>query len=125
MPRRRYSHGFGVRRGGIDRIGIAWFDRNTHACMQEILLQPHDIPWLYERWLERAENRVRIHKTYNRLVLKIVIDPDVFLAWCTDRSVAPDGAALGSYVEHRYTADEYRLHKSPARPVTRRRSVRG
>jgi hypothetical protein len=74
-----------------DRVGLAWLDPEAHTRMQEIILQPHDIPWNFERWRQIAENQERIWKKTNRLVLPIVIDPDTFLEWCAARTRQPNG----------------------------------
>lgn len=107
------------------RVGVCWFaDGDSHYRMQQVLKLPHDIPWNYERWLERAENQLKNRNADHRfLALKIVVDPDVFLAWCMRVGLDPDAEALQRYVNRRVNGDEFILRKSLPRPKPARRTV--
>lgn len=87
------------------RSGLAWFEREQHARMIEVMAEPHDISRDYERWREVTENRERTLKrrTGGRIVVRVVVDPDKFLAWCAARSKEPNGDALNLFVHfHTY-----------------------
>ena len=69
--------------------------------MREIMLDPDDIPWSYERWRQETESDERRWKAGNHLVVRIVIDPEAFLAWCVASGVEPNSKALERYVFER------------------------
>jgi hypothetical protein len=92
----------------LDRIGIAWFKPETHARMLEIMADPQSIPWNYERWREKAQTQERHWKaTTNRLVVRVVIDPEKFLAWCAIRACQPNSKSLEGYTFEQTVGDEF------------------
>lgn len=103
MAKRPRPYRIGPKSSVIDRIGVGWLDPETHARMMEVMLQPHDIPALYERWREKTETYERAWRRRNHLVARIKIDMDVFLAWCATRAFQPNGNALEIYVSERTT----------------------
>ena len=66
--------------------------------MREIMVNPEDIPWSYERWRQEAESDERRWQSRGHLVVRIVIDPEAFIDWCAATSVQPDRQALERYV---------------------------
>jgi hypothetical protein len=69
--------------------------------MLEIMVQPHDVSGDYQRWREVTESRERDWKRRGRLAVRVVVDPDVFLAWCAARAMEPNGYALQMLVNER------------------------
>jgi hypothetical protein len=108
----------GPRSGLMDRIGIAWLHPETHARLSEVMVEPSGVPWLYERWREQAETKESHWKSTNRLVVRVVIDAEVFLGWCDSAGVIPNGEALDRYVTDRTHRQLYPV-KAPKRPRRR------
>jgi len=76
--------------------------------MLEIMTDPQAIPWNYERWREKAQTQERHWKaTTNRLVVRVVVDPEKFLAWCTVNARQPGSQSLERYVFERTIGEEY------------------
>jgi len=91
----------GPRSNPANRIGIAWLDPETHARILDIMVQPHKIPWQFERWREVTESQESFWKSRSFFVVRIVIDPEKFLAWCQTVVIKPNGKALESYAHQR------------------------
>lgn len=96
----------GPRSGPYERAGIAWLTPETHARLGEIMVEPSGIPWSYERWREKAETQERHWKRRNQLVVRIVLDPEAFAAWCAGKGLQPNGEALQVYVFQRASGRE-------------------
>jgi hypothetical protein len=55
--------------------------------MREIVVDSDNFPQTHERWRHEAESYERRWKSRGHLVIRIVIDPEAFLRWCTAASV--------------------------------------
>jgi hypothetical protein len=78
----------------LRNAGIAWYEPQHYARMLEIMDYPASMSRSYERWREVAENQERTLKRAGRLVARIVIDPDKFLAWCAAHAMKPNHNAV-------------------------------
>lgn len=83
------------------RIGLEWFEPEDYARILEIVNYPASLSRSYERWREIAENQERTLKRSRRglFVVRVVIKPDKFLAWCAARSVEPSHNIIASFVQ--------------------------
>ena len=83
------------------RSGLAWFETpENYARILEIMGHPEDMTRSYDRWREVTENKERSLKRGGRFMpIRVVIDPDKFVAWCAARSMQPDRNALSHFVE--------------------------
>jgi hypothetical protein len=89
--------------GGKFRVGIPWFEPQEYARILEIMNYPADMSRDYERWRELAENRQRGRKGQKLFVVRVVVHPEEFVAWCTAKAIQPDGGALNTFVNERAT----------------------
>jgi hypothetical protein len=100
MAKRKYvrrEYGIGRRHN----IGLAWFRPEDYSQILKIVEQPRDLSGDYNQWLEKTEGTERYWKRRGFLVVRVVVDPEKFLAWCSARSVEPNGDALGRFVQLR------------------------
>jgi hypothetical protein len=83
------------------RIGLAWYEPQDYARMLEIMNYPGGMSRSYERWREVAENDERSWKRRRGgfMPIRVVINPDKFLAWCSARSKEPNIYTVGSFVQ--------------------------
>lgn len=80
------------------RVGIAWFEPESYARLLDVMPKPHGMPGNYERWREITENSERYSKRGGHLVVRVVIDPDKFIAWCAARTLQPNSDAIERFV---------------------------
>jgi hypothetical protein len=54
----------------------------------------------YERWREVTEDHERSFKRHRKgfLAVRVVIEPDKFLAWCAARAIEPNANAIGKFI---------------------------
>jgi len=47
----------------------------------------------YEAWRASAENNEQVARDAGLTIVRVILEPDVFAAWCTERHLALDGGA--------------------------------
>jgi len=83
-----------------DHLAVAWFEEKDYPRILEILNYPENMSRSYERWRDVFENRYGGDKRTRRgLLVRVVVDPNKFLAFCAARSVKPDLRWLNIFVE--------------------------
>src|SRR5438132_3731186 len=63
-------------------IGIAWYKRKDYRAIRAIMDDAHRLPVDYDTWLRQAESVVRLELALGSDIVKVTIDPGVFVAWC-------------------------------------------
>src|SRR5689334_6735055 len=97
MAKSRSRFQAGPKSNIIQRRGVAWFSPETHARMREIMVEC-DFPRTFERWQHRAKTYENQWKSRGHLVVRVVIEPEEFLRWCSDTAIEPNTKALEQYV---------------------------
>ena len=82
----------------LHRAGVEWFEPESYARLLKVMLKPHGMPGDYKQWREATENSERFLKRSGHLVVRVVIDPDDFLAWCAARSLQPNSNTISRFV---------------------------
>jgi hypothetical protein len=74
-------------------MGIAWFNREDYPRILAIMADSHVLPTTYEAWFYRAERAERDAKRSGITVVRAIIDPAAFVAWCTREGLNVDANA--------------------------------
>jgi hypothetical protein len=71
-------------------MGLAWYAREDYPRILEIMADAQTLPATYEKWLKLAEEIERGMMSQDHVVVRAVIDPDEFPAWCAARGLNVD-----------------------------------
>lgn len=74
-------------------VGIAWYRESDYPRILQIMDDAHTLSNTYRQWEKLAEKAERTAKAQNHVVVRAVIDPDTFPAWCTLRGLHVDSRA--------------------------------
>jgi hypothetical protein len=74
-----------------------WFDRESYPHILEVMVDHDLLPQSYDRWLKQAHRVLEKARRDGHKPIRAHIDPDRFLAWCTDNGWLPDGMARLAY----------------------------
>lgn len=83
--------------GKIAAAGIIWFNREDYPRILEIMKDAHVLPPTYELWREKAENDERRAQAAGLRVVRAVIDPQKFIAWCATNGLDIDAKARTAF----------------------------
>ena len=78
-------------------IGVSWYDREDYPRAREIMADAHVLPDTYEAWREKADGQEREAKATGLTVVRAVIKPEEFGAWCAARKLNVDAKARASF----------------------------
>jgi hypothetical protein len=78
-------------------IYLPWFKKRDYPGLQRIVNDPKVMPLSFEEWQERSEVIERRWKRDNRLVVRVIVDPDTFIAYCAARAEKPSGKLLREF----------------------------
>ena len=79
-------------------IGIAWYNRNDYPELRGVMEDAHVLPLSYESWLRIAVGIVKLEQAKGSRIVKAMIDPETFVAWCRATGQRIDAAARTRYV---------------------------
>ena len=74
----------------VRAVGIAWYHRQDYRRILDIMEDADILPASYDEWLKGAEAGERQLKRSGHTVVRAIIDPDEFPAWCRTRSLKID-----------------------------------
>ncbi|MDB5579640.1 MAG: hypothetical protein JWR80_4816 [Bradyrhizobium sp.] len=81
----------------IASAGISWFDREDYPRVREIMVDAHVLPLTYDAWREKAESQERRAKASGLTVVRAIIKPDDFVAWCASQRLDIDAKARTAF----------------------------
>jgi hypothetical protein len=79
--------------GPIRAIGIGWYSRQNYRRILEVMEDADKLPPKFDQWLRRAEATERELKKAGHIVVRAMIEPEEFLAWCRARGLNVDAKA--------------------------------
>jgi hypothetical protein len=83
-------------------MGIPWCEERDYPRILEIMDDADRLPATFASWLKKAEKAEREFKRHGHDVVRAVIDPDRFPAWCHSHGLkrldAQARIAFASYV---------------------------
>ena len=74
-------------------IGMPWYRAEDYARLREMMADPHAMAAGFDAWQASAMNNERVAKDAGLSVVRVLIEPDAFAAWCSARSLPLDGSA--------------------------------
>jgi len=77
----------------VRAVGIAWYSRQNYRRILEIMEDADKLPATYDQWLKSAETGERQMKHSGYIVVRAIIDPEEFVAWCRSRGLKADAKA--------------------------------
>lgn len=77
----------------IRAVGIAWYSRQNYRRVLEVMEDADNLPGNFDQWLKRAEATERQFKRSGHIVVRAIIEPDEFAAWCRSRGLNIDAKA--------------------------------
>jgi hypothetical protein len=83
----------------ISIVGIPWYLPQTYGRIVEIMADGSSFPKTHGSWRQKAMRMEREIKRQGTKPVRVVVDPEGFLRWCTARSLAADSAARKRFVE--------------------------
>jgi hypothetical protein len=64
-------------------VGVYWIDEDDYPALLRIFDDGSKMPRTWREWLKMAEEMERGLTSYGHVVLRVRIDPDTFVDWCT------------------------------------------
>ena len=86
-----------MRQQPIRAMGIPWFNREDYPRILKVMVDVDVLPATYEGWYYRAERTEREIERSGALVVRAIIDPDEFIAWCAKEGLNIDAKARTAY----------------------------
>jgi hypothetical protein len=80
------------------RIGLPWYNREDYLRIRDMMTDRHNLASTYDTWLAAAENNENVGRQAGLQISRIMIEPDTFAKWCTEKGLEPDSAARTKYV---------------------------
>jgi len=77
----------------IKAVGMAWYCRQDYRRVLEIMEDADKLPATYDKWLKNAEAGERELKRRGHIVVRAIINPNEFIAWCWTRNLNIDAQA--------------------------------
>jgi len=75
------------------KFGVGWYIREDYPRILEVMTDAGKLPRTYEEWLEGVESGERNLKMQGRMVIRVIIRADDFVAWCSARGLECNGEA--------------------------------
>lgn len=87
------------------RVGLPWYDPEQYEALRASLADGGKLPPDYERWRIATEQIEREVQRSGVEVIRVLIEPDVFKAWCERAELPPNAAARSRYAAAALAAD--------------------
>jgi hypothetical protein len=75
------------------RTGLAWYEARDYPRILQIMEDADRLPGNYARWREKAEDSERELRGRGYEVVRAMISPDTFPAWCRSHGKRVDAQA--------------------------------
>ena len=87
-----------MKRENRKTVAIAWYHRADYERVRLLMEDGLVLPGSYDEWLRQVESVVRIERSRGSVVLKAMILPEAFVAWCKATSQRPNVDARTAHV---------------------------
>jgi hypothetical protein len=77
----------------VHAVGIGWYSREDYPRILEIMKDADKLPRTYDEFLKRYKTAETMAKSQDNIVVRAVIKPEEFLAWCGIRGLNVDAQA--------------------------------
>jgi hypothetical protein len=79
-------------------IGIAWYRAEDYRQILEVMADKAILPSTYRQWRKEAELRESDLKRLGNIVIRVIVDPEIFPIWCRARGLNVDESARTAFV---------------------------
>lgn len=77
----------------VRAMGMAWYRRQDYRRILAIMTDADLLPPTYDKWLGKAERYERQEIAKGMMIIRVIIDPDEFAAWCAASGLNIDAKA--------------------------------
>ncbi|HMK66211.1 MAG TPA: hypothetical protein VK564_10480 [Thermodesulfobacteriota bacterium] len=82
-----------------DIIGIPWYkDEATYRKALVIFDDIENMPGSFEGWKALVERQLELIRSEGNIALRVDIDPETFVAWCTSHGLIANSQGLIAFV---------------------------
>lgn len=85
----------------ISFVGLVWYRREDYDRLLTIFEDAHKQPRTFDDWLVQAERIEQRQRDRGVRVVRAVIDPDTFPAWCAAKRLKVDSHARNEFASHK------------------------
>jgi hypothetical protein len=79
-------------------VGIYWIEEQDYPALLRIFADGDRLPRNWSEWRKMAEEMEKGLKAYGHVVMRVHIDPDVYLEWCKAHGTSAGGAGRKKFV---------------------------
>jgi hypothetical protein len=69
------------------KTGLAWYEERDYPAILAMMEDADRLPATFARWREKAETAERELRRKGHTVVRAMISPDTFPAWCRSRGL--------------------------------------
>ncbi len=80
-------------------FALPWFMAGYYAGTRDLMADRDQLPEAYDVWLMSAQQIEGELKRVGYEITRVMIEPQAFLAWCTEQQIVPDGRARTAYAK--------------------------
>lgn len=81
-------------------VGIPWYRKADYRKILKIMTDSHLLPATYEQWEHKAQSVEADMRAQGYVVVRAIIDPKTFRAWCRERSLNVDARGRSEFAHH-------------------------
>lgn len=81
----------------VKRVGIPWFRREDYEDLRKLFVDRDNVFDTFEEWHTVAVRKEGELKAGGSPVVRIILEPKAFAAWCAATGSKPDGQARAAY----------------------------
>jgi hypothetical protein len=82
------------------KTGMAWYKEKDYPKLRLLFTDGAKFPEFYDGWLASAEEAQQQESARGLEVVRVVIEPTAFAAWCKLRKISPDSKARKTYARY-------------------------
>jgi uncharacterized membrane protein len=81
----------------VRAAGISWYRREDYPRILEIMEDAHVLPDTFDDWRKKAGGQESEWKSRGVVIVRAIIDPDTFPAWCRKEGLNVDAKARTAF----------------------------
>ena len=89
-------------------VGLPWYCREDYPTIRRVMIDPHVLAPSYDQWLAAAENNETVGRQAGLEIVRVMIVPEEFKAWCLSQDLKPDSAARAKFASEHSAAENTR-----------------
>lgn len=94
----------------IRAMGVAWYKPEDYPRILEVMEDAHLLPPTYEKWKYSAYKLESQAQRQGTVIIRAMIDPDEFVAWCASNNLKVDAQARMRFASELAAAQVRQTH---------------